>query len=501
MITERGPVVLGVDIGTTAVKALALDGHGVQWGEHRVAYRLSHPSAGYSVQDPGEIVDAAWITMRRTVEQATDAGKDVAGVCFSAAMHALVGFNGHDRAITPVVTWADTRASAQAARLRAEPSAAALHRRTGTPVHAMSPLVKLHWFRDSEPHLFSRVAHWVGIKEFLVHKLTTTWVTDQSMASGTGLYNLSERRWDSLALDGAGIASEQLPELVSTRSQLRGRSHAMTELGLRADTPIVIGAGDGPLANLGVGAVEPGVAACSLGTSGAVRIVVSEPTIGDNSELFCYVLDDDRWVVGGAVSNGGLVFQWAHDTISSVGGNDEPVAAGSQFFRIAEEAPPACDGLVMLPYLVGERSPVGDAAAAGAFLGLRHTHRKQHLARATVEGVCQQLALVLEVIRANGHRVERVIATGGATKDPFIQQLLANVLGTPVSYLANQEGSAVGAALLAMSSLGLPHNVAEVVDSGMGSRVEPTEEAAIYSRIRPRLLATREALQALGPSS
>jgi gluconokinase len=444
------PVVVGVDIGTSATKVVAYDAAGSRRGEARAAYPLEEPQPGEAVQDPHLVLAAVLQALGDVAAQAKREGAPVHGVCFSSAMHSLIGLDAAGVALTPSITWADLRAIDQAERLRDGPAGRQLHRRTGTPVHPMSPLAKLVWFREREPSVFASAARWLGIKEFVIAHLSGEYVMDLSIASGSGLLDLASRQWWRPALDIAGIDAGQLPPVVATTQVLSLRESVSADLGL-AGVPVIIGAGDGPLANLGVGAIRPGVAGCSIGTSGAMRVTVGAPGVDPGERVFCYALTEDRWSVGGAISNGGAVLQWAGDALA-------PDLAGSPpevLVAIAAQADAGSDGLLMLPYLLSERAPHWSALARGAYVGLTRAHGRPQLIRAALEGVCQQLALVLQAVRAAGNEVHEIRGTGGFLREAFTRQLLADVLGAEIRFTAATEGSAFGAALLGMQALGL----------------------------------------------
>src|SRR5207302_6146858 len=250
------------------------------------------------------------------------------------------------------------------------------------------------------------------IKEYVLAHLTGEFVVDRSIASATGLMDLVSLGWWPPALELAGVRADQLPPIVATTELLAFRPVVAADLGLEG-VPIVVGAGDGPLANLGVGAVRPGVAACSVGTSGAARVIVEHPGVDPLGRVFCYALTDDRWAVGGAVSNGGVVLEWARQALAP----DLGEHAETALLAVAAEAPPGSDGLLMLPYLLSERAPHRSPLARGAYVGLTRAHRRPHLVRAALEGVCQQLALVLEAVRAAGNDVVEIRGTGGFLRD------------------------------------------------------------------------------------
>jgi gluconokinase len=475
------PNVIGIDIGTTSAKAGAFDADGTETGATEVPYPLLEPEPGWAVQEPAVVVDAVVAAARGAIAAARDAGLTVAGLSFSTALHSLVALDAGDAPLSDILTWADQRAAAQAERLRAERPH--LHGATGTPLHPMSPLTKLVWFQEEAPDVFARAARWVGVKELVVHRLTGEWVTDHSTASATGLLALGTLDYAPEALEVAGVEPHQLPRVAPTKHTMSLSAAGAEALGCTGDLPLVLGAGDGPLANLGVGAVKPGVAACSIGTSGALRLMVEKPVIDERGRVFCYALTEDRWVVGGAINNGGVVLQWAGDALApDLGEHDE-----AELMDIAAQAPPGSDGLVMLPYLLSERAPHWSTLARGAYVGLSRGHRREHLVRAAIEGVCQQLALVLASLRDAGNDVREIRATGGFARSDLWRQMLCDALGQPVGFPEGHQGSGFGAALLGMEALGLIASfdrAAELI--GIDETREPDPAAAAtYAAMQP----------------
>jgi gluconokinase len=449
-----GPIVLGLDVGTTSAKATAFDASGARVAHAEVVYPPRDPAA----QDAGVVVDAAVQAMREVAVRPSL-------VACSTAMHGIVALDADDRPLTPLLTWADTRAVAQADRLKAEHPD--LHDRTGTPLHPMSPLAKLVWFRECEPETHAAARRWVGLKELVLHRLGGRWVVDWSVASGTGLLDLATLDWCSEALELAGVRREQLAELVAPDE--------------RVTDGVIAGGGDGPLANLGVGAVRPGVAACSIGTSGALRLMVERPVVDPMRRVFCYALTPDRWAVGGAINNGGVVLEWVREALA-------PELDIRALLDLASTAPPGCDGLLMAPYLLSERAPHWDAHATGAYVGLRRRHGRAHLVRAALEGVCEQLHLVLDSLEAAGQEVHEIRATGGFARSQFWRQLLADVLGRPIGFPESHEGSGFGAALLGLQALGAIESLDVAADLvRIADVVEPDPQAAAtYRELLPR---------------
>lgn len=486
-------VILGLDVGTTGTKAVAF-AVGSTWRQVAVReYPLLQPAPGQQVQDPDLVMAAAEGALAECVAAATDA--EVVGISISTAMHGLIGLDAEHRPLTPLLTWADARAGAQAAALRASGQAAELQRRTGTPVHPMTPLTKLMWFHQDDPQTAAAVRWWLGLKDYVVWRLTGTLVTELSSASGTGLLDLATRDWDPTAVALSGARVDQLPPVRPTTDHLGLSAVTAGRLGLAAGTPVVLGAGDGPLGNLGTGALAPGVAGLSLGTSGAIRMVVPAPPADLDAALFCYALTDERWVVGGAVSNGGIVERWAGtalvpDLVAAAGST----AADEAVLDLAASVSPGSDGLVMLPYLLAERAPLWDPDLPGAYLGLRRGHTRAHLVRAAVEGVCLQLSTILDRL----DRLQPVTAvrvTGGVFRSPLWRDVLAAVLDRPLHLVGTEEGTARGAAALGLFALGL----ASDLESALALLPDPAADDAAQVTADPALVEAYRSTRAAIP--
>lgn len=494
-MTESKPsVVLAVDLGTTSAKVLAFDAGGLLEGGTVIRaraereYPLLSPLPGYAEQDPDLIAAAAGEAVREAAAAAGGAGT-VLAVAFSTAMHALIAVDAEGRALTPSITWADLRAAGQARTLRASAAAHGLQARTGVPLHAMTPLAKLIWLREHRPGIFAQAHRFVGIKEYVLARWFGGSVPmDESAGGGTGLYSLAARAWDEEALRLAGIDADRLPALARTTHILTGMRPAAAEaLGLAADVPVVLGAADGPLANLGGGALEPGIAAMTVGTSGAVRAAVRTPAADPNGRLFCYPLAEDLWVAGGPVNSGGVIFRWLRDKLApdlaaGEGGGD---AGYTRLTALAAQAPPGAEGLLFLPHLTGERAPHWDERARGAFFGLSLGHDRSHMIRAGLEGIVLGLRSVTDALAELTGEPRELRVSGGFARSPFLRQLMADVLGRTIAMTDSPDASAVGAARLALHALGrLPDLGEAAARTPVTERTEPDPaRAAVYDEV------------------
>jgi gluconokinase len=314
------------------------------------------------------------------------------------------------------------------------------------------------WLKENDPVTFAKAAWFVGIKDYILAKLFGRVVMDYSLASGTGLFNLSELTWDKEAIRIAGVTMDRLPEPVPTTYRLQGLDASDAKyMGIDANTPFIVGAADGVLANLGLGAYEPGIFAVTIGTSGAVRTVVPKPITDPRGRLFCYALTEDAWVVGGAINNGGILFRWVRDVLAT----EEAAEARRQgldpydyLAALAERIPAGSDGLLMLPMLTGERAPHWNANARGVFFGLSLTHGKAHMIRSVLEGVVYGLYSVAAALTEEVGPGREIRASGGFARSILWRQIMTDVWGMPLVVPDVIESSGLGAAYLGLMAIG-----------------------------------------------
>ncbi|WP_341842027.1 gluconokinase [Chitinophaga caseinilytica] len=472
-MTTKSPYILGVDIGTGSAKTIAVTTAGQIPASRRQTYPTLEPVPGYSEQDPEQVLAAIIKTIRETV---AEMGYAPAAISLSSAMHSLLAVDADGEPLTPVMTWADNRAEDYAAALRNTPEGKDIHRATGTPIHPMSPLCKIQWIREQQPEIFDQAACFVGIKDLFLFRCFHEFITDYSLASCSGLFDIRALDWYAPALKLAGITDDRLPIPVETTRLLIGMDPAMAQaMGVPDGTLIMAGSSDGCLAQLGSGAVEPGHAALTIGTSGAIRVMSPKPADDPAGRIFSYVLTPEHYVCGGAMNNGGVALQWFSKAFL-------PWSDYNDFLKTAFTAPAGSDGLLCLPYMLGERAPVWDSRASGAFVGMRQHHGSPHFQRALVEGICFNLLNIGEALESVTGDIREVTVSGGFTASPLWIQLLADIFRKPMLLHQDEDASALGAAMLAWHAL-------EQVDawqfnSAAAARVfEPAaEHAPVYER-------------------
>jgi len=446
-MSEHSQYIIGVDIGTSSTKSIVQRMNGKITTVFQQPYITRHPQPGYSEQNPEEILAAVKVGIRQVV---AETGGAPAAISFSSAMHSIMAVSHEGSPLTPLIIWADNRSEPYALGLRDTSEGQLIYRRTGTPVHAMSPLCKIMWMREQQPALFSQTALFMGIKEYIFQHFFDTAIIDHSIASATGLFDIHTLEWCAPALAAAGITAERLPQPVPVNHIVTGLKAGLAqELGIPEHTPFVIGGSDGCLAQLGSRAMDEGHATLTIGTSGAVRMAGSRPLTDAKARVFTYLLTDDVYITGGATNNGGVVLQWlVRDFLQ------QPLAALNQ---LVNDALLTNSGrLLCLPYLLGERAPIWDSNASAAFIGIQPQHTAAHFTRAVLEGICFALFSIKEALLETAGPVRKISVSGGFTSSPGWIQLLADIFGQDMHLQQESDASALGAIMLAAETLGWP---------------------------------------------
>ena len=297
---------------------------------------------------------AVYKTVSVAIEKGDVLPEDISSIDISTAMHALIAVDKNGTPLTRSIIWADNRSTKQSEKLLQQMNGHDIYRRTGTLIHPMSPLSKLLWMKEEEPELYKSAYKFISIKEYVIYQLFSRYVVDYSIASATGLFNLETLNWDEAVLTMLQMSSEQLSTPVPTTYILSGMKPELAQkMGIHEDTPIVIGASDGVLANVGVGVISPGSTAITIGTSGAVRTISSSVNTDEKGRTFCYALTDEHWVIGGPTNNGGILLRWLRDEFGSP---EQEVARKlgidpyDLLIKYAESVPAGAGGLLFLPF-------------------------------------------------------------------------------------------------------------------------------------------------------
>ena len=438
---------IGIDIGTTSTKAVLYGENMEKIASSNVGYRTYHDQPGYAEQEPMEILFAFKEAVIDILKDMGDKRKNVSLISFSSAMHSLILVDEEGTPLTRSLIWSDNRSVLETEKFRMMEDWLNHYKNTGTPIHSMTPFFKMKWYRDHTV-LLEKTYKAIGIKEFIIHHLTGKYVVDFSVASATGMFNIHQLKWDEFALAYLGISEEMLslPVDVTTRLKLVQKDF-LNETGLPASLDLMIGASDGCLANLGSGAMRKGEATITIGTSGAVRMTVDQPKLDEQGKTFCYYLNKNSWVVGGAVNNGGNILNWFDGVFYEESGQvyeklDVSIA----------KIPVGCDGLLFIPYLNGERSPHWDGRLTASYFGMRAYHEKAHFVRATIEGILFNLKEVLMRLETVGGKSVKLTASGGFLKSEAWSRLLSEIFEMEIRTKDSEDSSCLGAILLDESS-------------------------------------------------
>jgi xylulokinase len=475
---------LGLDVGTGGSRALLVD----ELGRVRHAYTAPHEEMRmerplWAEQSPENWWSAAQAAIQGVLGESGLSGAEVRAVGLSGQMHGLTLLDGSNRVIRPALIWCDQRSQPQVDWINEHAGADFVLKSIANPMLTGFTLPKLLWVRDHEPENFARVKKVLLPKDYIRFQLTGEYASDVSDASGTGLFDVVGRRWAFDLADRVGVAREMLPSVVESIA-LAGKIHARAAAatGLAKGTPVVGGAGDQAASAVGNGIVEPGIVSCTIGTSGVVFGHLKEPAYDHKGRVhtFCHAVPG-AWHTMGVTQGAGLSLQWFRNQF----------APGASYDELTWEAAGAdAEGLFWLPYMMGERTPHLDALARGGWIGVTAKHTRADMIRALIEGVSFSLKDCLDIVASLGVQIESVRVSGGGARSALWRQMLADVFDKRVVSLETQEGSAYGAALLAM-----PGDVRETCKRVIREveSVEPreavryAEKHAIYKSLYPAL--------------
>lgn len=471
--------IIGIDIGTTATKGVLYDLEGRVISSVSQSYPLIQKKLGQAEENPKVIFDVVEKIIKVLAEKVQE---NIAAISWSSQMHSLIGLGRDNELLTNSITWADNRCAQVVEKAKKIGLAQKIYQRTGMPMHPMAPIYKLMWLKQSNSDLFYQVQKWMGIKEYIIFRLTGKLLTDTTMAAGTGMLNLKTLDWDQGLLKDAEINVDNLPNLASPTTIVGSvKAEYVQKLGININTKIILGASDGYLSTIGVGVVDENHFALNVGTSGAVRTISKSVQIDKDARYFCYPADKKHYLLGGPVNNGGIVLDWARKTLL------DKAASIEDILRLAKKVPAGSQGLIFLPYLGGERAPIWDANARGSFVGLTRQHTKSEMARAVIEGIIFNLYDAATGLIESTKKPAAINATGGFLQSNFVRQMCADIFNVPIITMKEQHSGTFAAMFLARQALGLNKKVQEIGQFVAKDEVyyPNQKEVAIYQKLFP----------------
>jgi gluconokinase len=460
--------IISIELGTNAVRVYAFDLKGNVIGSAKGSYPTFHPDPDYSEQDPEQIFITMLYVLKNFLSEKIHPKKNkIVCICFSASMHSVLAIDKNGSPLGNVITWADNRGKKEARALNNSALGKTIYKATGTPIHPMSPLIKITWIKNHDKERFKQTWKFLSIKSYIIQQLTGEYVLDYSLASATGLLNIHKKEWEPDSLKYAGITADKLPELVPVfYSDNKLRKEYLTSLGLSADTKILVGSSDGCLAMLGAGMWNKGKATITIEDSGAMRVVGKQVLQDKKQRFFNYILAENYYVSGGPTNNGGVIFEWFATQFGDFKNAFDIESCMNDLINDAAKVPAGSDGLLFLPYLLGERAPIWNANARGVYFGLNINHERKHFIRATIEGILYEIYSIGKTLEE--HRtINSISANGSFASIPFCTQLIADIFNKPVSINKNTNSVSLGAFLLSAVEMGIYKNLDDAASTAV----------------------------------
>ena len=435
---------IALDLGTTTIKGVLYDDKGKFIIQSFRSSKTFSEEVDFMEQDPEQILKSAIEVIRELTLYAGEKEEEIGFISLSTYMHSIMAIDKFNNPMTRLYLWSDNRSKGYAKKYKDNNLGLEFYKLTGTPIHPMSPLYKLMWLRDNKPLIFNKAYKFVSLKGYFAYQIINEYIVDYSIASASGIFNIHEFKWDEKILQEIGIREDRLEKPVETTKALTIKNKKfLEETGLSEDTRFVIGASDGCLANLGSHGLNTGTAIVTIGTSGAVRVVEKKPIIDSKARTFSYILADDLYVSGGALNNGGIVFEWLKKIFDKNLDLDKSLFDYKNFNN----------GLLFLPFLNGERAPYWKPDLRGSYLGLNNSHDREDMVYSTIQGLCFALKDVLDILQTEA-KVTSIYANGGFTNSEFWVKKLASILNLDINVLNQGDGACFGAYLLGLKATG-----------------------------------------------
>ncbi len=464
--------IITIDIETTAARVIAFDLEGKQIAARKGTYPTFHTQPDYSEQDPEQVFITVLFVLKGLLNDPNFMKKNkVLSIVFSSSMHSVLPVDKNGVPLGNAIIWADNRASKIATELKNSTLGGEIYQNTGTPIHPMSPLAKITWIKNHDPERFAKTNKFISLKEYILYQFTGEYLIDYSLASATGLFNIHKLEWESKSLNFAEISAEQLSKPVSIfNSELKLRPALAKSLRLSDKTKLIVGSSDGCFATLGSGVVGEGQATISITSSGAVRVAGKKVLRDEKQRFFNYILDKDLYVSGGPTNNGGVAFEWFARQFGNFNNGLDFEDSLNDLFKDAAQISAGANGLLFLPYLLGERAPLWNANARGVYFGVNITHEQSHFVRATIEGILFEIYSIGKLLQTY-RKIEKLYVNGTYATLPLWSQIISDMYGKQVYINDNHDSANVGAAMLALTEMQVFSSVEEAAKTIQSSKV------------------------------
>ncbi|HHX62014.1 MAG TPA: xylulokinase [Epulopiscium sp.] len=474
---------IGIDLGTSSVKVLAIEKSGEIIGSASKEYPVYYPKTNYAEQDPEDWWTGVKEAMKELVNEYPQLANSVESISFSGQMHGLVALDKNNEVLIPAILWCDQRTAEECDDITQAIGQENLTKYTSNKALTGFTAPKILWVKKNQPEIFEKIEHIMLPKDYIQFRLTGEYATDVSDASGMLLLDVKNRKWSQEMIDFLGIKEEMLPKLFESYEVTGSvQEEVKKELGLEKSEKILVaaGAGDQAAGAIGAGVVEDGILSVALGTSGVVFVSEEEYSVDTQNRLHSFCHANGKYHQMGVVLSAAGSLKWWIDQVQKDTSNPYQVLQAE-----AEKVKPGSEGLYFLPYLLGERTPYSDPDAKGCFIGISISHSRSHMTRAVLEGVIYALRDSLEIIKDIGGTTKEIRLIGGGAKSPLWQQIVADIFDIPVYITNSSEGPAFGAAILALVAAGHYSSVDEACKALIATtkEIEPIKEnVEIYNK-------------------
>jgi len=455
---------IGIDLGTGSCKTILLNPGGEILGHASASYPSDGAESRWKEQYPGSLLRGVISSVNQAICSSGLNPEDCMGLSVGGALHSLTVLDDQNQPLVGVLTWADSRAAFQADAVRETGKAHDFYLRTGCPIHPMYPFIKILWLRENHPDLFNQAAWFISAKEYITYCMTHKRIVDYNIAAASGLLNTHRFCWDEEILKFAGITADQLFTLSDPRQVVGGvLPEIAVQMGLLPGTMVYLGSSDAVNSSLGSGTISPNQVTCMVGTSGALRCFSDHPVLDEQERTWCYTVDQQHWIVGGAINNGGLAANWLRDALSAGLPQGKSGPGFDDLMNWANDIPAGADGVLCLPFFTVERSPYWNSKVKGVFYGLQLAHDQRHLSRALLEGIAYRLRSVMDVLDEIHPGITEVRASGGFVQSRVWLQITADVLNRTLYIPSDKETSGVAAAFWVLLAHGFFQSIEELV--------------------------------------